>query len=69
MAGWRSTIQTMALLYPATTICVLAEFPIQQQQLGWRKKLQRASEQTQYITPTQREMRTAELVLNRELMM
>ena len=38
MAGWRSTIQTMALLHPATTICVLAEFPIQPQQLGWRKK-------------------------------
>ncbi|MCY7383029.1 MAG: hypothetical protein LH628_10715 [Microcoleus sp. CAN_BIN18] len=37
MVGWRSTIQTRALLHPATTIYALADFPIQQQQLGWRK--------------------------------
>jgi hypothetical protein len=51
LAGWRSKIETMALLYPKSTICLWVEFPAQQQ-LGGLKKLQRSIEQTQYITPT-----------------
>jgi hypothetical protein len=67
VAGGRSAIQTMSLLHRASTICLLAEFPAQQQQLTQLKTLHRSIEQTQYITLTRREMRTAELVVNREL--
>ncbi|MEG3838734.1 hypothetical protein [Microcoleus sp. herbarium14] len=38
VGGGRSRIETEALLHRASRICLLAEFPAQQQQLGWRKK-------------------------------
>ncbi len=68
MARWRSKIETMALLPPASTVCLWVEFPPATVRLA-EKKLQRSIEQTQYITPPRREIQTAELVVNRELMM
>ncbi|PSB46146.1 hypothetical protein C7B67_20690 [filamentous cyanobacterium Phorm 6] len=50
VAGGRSTIQTRALLHPATTIYALAGFPIQQQQLGWRKNSNGRSNKLKYIS-------------------
>ncbi|MEG4149379.1 hypothetical protein QUA24_26180 [Microcoleus sp. Pol12B5] len=67
MADWRSSIQTMALLYPASTICLWVE--LAPATVRWAEKTATVDRINSIYHGNTLEMQTAELVVNRELMM
>ncbi|MEG4804008.1 hypothetical protein QUB63_07065 [Microcoleus sp. ARI1-B5] len=53
VAGWRSRIETVALLHPASTICLLADFPAGAPTVRrTQKNGSGRSNKLKYITPT-----------------